>query len=119
MPEIGRAVFRDGQLARDVTDFYLPGFIAAGSPSPGSAGWDAFTGQFLDELNAGGNATGGWGIAGAFYVAKDFVTSDDMSNSRFVALVDSALRFMADADVPTASIPMFALGRWHALHRET
>jgi hypothetical protein len=117
LPEIGRAVFHDGRLGVDVSGFYLPAFISAGSPSPGSDAWDTFTDEFLTELLATANSMGGWSLAGAFYVAKDFVASEDHAKPRFVEIVDHALVFMAGAGVSSATIPMFALDRWEAIQR--
>lgn len=117
LPSVGQAVFRDGQIV-DVSDYYLPGFMAAGSPLPSSSGWDAFTDRLLSELLAGAEATGGWGIAGAFHVAKDFIgVSEDPSYPTFQAITDQALRFMAGAGVATMHIPMGLLDRWHTLQR--
>jgi hypothetical protein len=117
LPEIGQAVFHEGRLGVDVSGFYLPSLISAGAPSPGSDAWDTFTDQFLTELLAAANSMGGWSIAGAFYVAKDFVTSEDQAKPRFVEIVDHALVFMAGAGVSSATIPMFALARWEAIQR--
>jgi hypothetical protein len=117
LPDIGRAVFLDAEIGVDVSGFYLPGFLAAGAPSPGTPGWDAFTDQFLGELLGAAGPVGGWTIAGAFYVAKDFVASEDHVKPRFVEIVDQALVFMAGAGVSPALIPMFALDRWDAIQR--
>ena len=111
LPAIGRTVYRDGQV-QDVTDFYLPAFLAAGSPSPGSSEWDAFTDQFLDELS---RAPENWGQAGAFYVAVDFVAPEDRSKPRFVKIMDPALYFMAGEGVAGTSLPTFAHERWNSV----
>jgi hypothetical protein len=119
LPAIGQAIFHEGQLGLDVTDFYLPSFLAAGAPNPGTPGWDDFTDRFLDELLTGARAGGGWGAAGALYVAKDFVSADDISNPRFQRIVDDALTFMAHAGVPSVRIPMFAMQRWREIEADT
>jgi hypothetical protein len=117
LPEIGWAVFHDGQPGVDVSGFYLPRLLSAGTPLPGSAGWSAFTDRFLADLLAAASATGGWSIAGAFYVAKDFVASEDHARPGFEEIVDRALAFMAGEGVSTGVIPMFALDRWREIQR--
>lgn len=114
LPGIGRTAYLEGQPS-DVSGFYLEGFIAAGSPSLGSAEFDGFLDGFLGELldGAASNADG-WAFAGAMRVAIDFIGPDGMKNSRFVEIVDCALPYMATAGVSGGYIPMFLLDRWRA-----
>lgn len=117
LADVGRVVFRDGQLGVDVSGFYLPGFMSEGAPSPGTVGWDDFTDRFLRELLDWAGTSEDWSIAGALYVAKDFVATEDHVKPGFVEIVERALEFLADARVSTAVIPMFALSRWTEIKR--
>ena len=112
LPAIGLAIFGTPPQIVDVSGLYLPGFLAAGSPIEGPA-WDRFVCQFLAELSAIANPDGGWASAGAFHVAKDFVKSEDWTRPEFVALMDHALEFLANAGVDASVIPNFALSRFN------
>jgi len=111
---VGRAVYVDGQHV-DVSGFYLPGFLAAGPPTSGSAEYSAFVNRLLDELVVGASSSDEWAFPGALHVAKDFLGADGMSHPRFVELVDRSLPFMVSVGVPTAFIPMFLQDRWRAI----
>lgn len=113
LPAVGSDIF--GSVPpryRDVSDYYLPGFQRAGNPNPGSAGWDSFAAQFVDELNAGAAAAGGWASAGAFHVARDFVLPEDWAKPNLRTLMDSALSFLSSVGHDGSMIPPFAAGRW-------
>lgn len=118
LSEVGRAAFAAVPTHLDVSDFYLEGFIAAGSPIE-EPGLSSFVTQFVDELNRGSSGGDGWSVAGAFFVAKDFVGSDKWTTPELVDLLDRALRFLAAEDVGSGSIPMFALARWSQIQAET
>jgi hypothetical protein len=115
---IGRAAFLDYRPPSDVSSFYLPALGAVGWPSPGTPGWREFVDSFLDELVAGAESAGAWGIVGAFQVARDLLGSD-LSSQRYVELVDRAVSFLRAAGVPSAALPPFALERWRALHGDS
>lgn len=115
LPHVGRARFAEGQRP-DVSGFYLPGLLTAGSPSPGSTNWDAFVDAFLRELSDATAGMGDWALPGALYVAAGFIGAAGLSNPHFAAVVDNALPFMAAAGVSSAFIPMFLQERWHEFH---
>ncbi len=114
LPDIGRAVFSEAPSHVDVSDFYLPGFLAAGSPVA-DPGWSIFVDQFVDELTHASNQIGGWAAPGAFYVTKDFVKSEDWAKPSVADLMDRALMFLVEVDADPGSIPNFALPRWTVL----
>jgi hypothetical protein len=116
LPDVGRATFGNNPEYRDVSEYYLQPFINAGSPIEDPA-WSAFVEKFLAELNDGATRLGGWANAGAFYVAKDFIKSEDWAKPAAVELMDRALRFLAEVDSNGMSIPMFALPRWNELRQ--
>lgn len=115
---VGRAIYLDGRRLGaeyvNVSGFYMPGFLAAGAPEPGSEAYDTFVDRFLSELVDSAYVTGGWALAGALHVAVDFL-ADHMSYPSFVELADAALTFMATANVSDSFIPTFLLPRWNAL----
>jgi hypothetical protein len=117
LPEIGRAAFGSPPAYVDVSDFYLQGFLDAGSPIE-DPGWSKFVDQFVDELTRNSESMGGWAIPGAFHVAKDFVKSEDWSKPALDQLMERALVFLAEEDADSASIPNFALSRWSAIKRQ-
>lgn len=108
---VGRMTFAEGQYV-DVSGFYLPGLLAAGTPSPGSTAYNAFIDRLLDDLCSAAYASGDWALAGALYVAKDFLGSDGLSHQQFAFLADRALAFMASAGVSGGVIPNFLMERW-------
>jgi len=112
LPEVGRTVFSSPPSYIDVSDFYLPGFLAAGSPTD-DPGWSTFVDTFLRELTYASRAT-----AGAFHVAKDFVKSEDWAMQSLVNLMDRALMFLVQVDTDPGSIPNFALSRWTELKQQ-
>lgn len=112
LPEVGRATFGSSPTYIDVSEFYLPAFLEAGTPRD-DPGWSAFVDKFVAELNDASLRQGGWASAGAFHVAKDFVKSEDWSKVSLVELMDRALAFLVDAGTDGSSIPMFALPRWN------
>jgi len=114
LPEVGKTVFSSPPSYVDVSDFYLSGFIAAGSPTD-DPGWSSFVDQFVDELTHASTQTGGWATAGAFHVAKDFVKSEDWAKQSLVDLMDRALIFLVEVDADPGSIPNFAMSRWTEL----
>lgn len=116
LPNVGQAAFRDGSHV-DVSEYYLPAFLEAGSPSPGTAGWESFNVQFVTELDDASARLGGWASPGAFYVAKDFVMHDDWSKESLMKLMDRAFVFLIESGVSDAGIPMFALPRWNELRQ--
>ena len=118
LPEVGRVIFGDGPGYTDVSDFYLSGFIAAGSPTDDPA-WSRFVEQFVDDLTQASNQLGDWSIPGAFHVAKDFVKMDDWSKPALVDLMDRALTFLISVGADRGSIPNFAIPRWVQLQQQT
>ena len=116
LPDVGRATCGNSPEYRDVSEYYLQPFIAAGSPVENPA-WGAFVEKFLAELNDGATKLGGWANAGAFYVAKDFIKSEDWAKPAAADLMDRALRFLVEVDSNGAAIPMFALPRWNELRQ--
>lgn len=114
LPEVGRTIFGTPPAYVDVSDFYLPGFQAAGFPTSGAA-WDAFVERFITDLTAGAANIGGWAEAGAFHVARDFVKSEDWAKPSLVALMDRGLRFLISVGTDRSSIPNFALRRFDEL----
>lgn len=114
LASVGRAKYLDRQYV-DVSGFYLPGFLAAGSPTFGPEN-DSFVETFLGELLNAARAEGAWAFAGALYVAVDFVGVDCNSPS-FDPLIDAALAFMANAGVTEMDIPMGLAARWRELRQ--
>ena len=117
LPEIGRTMFGDEPAYVDVSDFYLPGFIAAGSPTE-DPGWSRFVDSFVADLSEAASRLGGWASPGAFHVAKDFVKSDDWSKPALAELMDTALRFLIQQNADGRSIPNFAIPRWNQLQQQ-
>jgi hypothetical protein len=111
LPDLGRATFGNDPQHRDVSEYYLQPFLDAGAPTEDPA-WSAFVDKFLAELNDGAVRLGGWANPGAFYVAKDFVKSDDWAKPAAIDVMDRALKFLAEVDSNGMAIPMFALSRW-------
>lgn len=114
LDHVGRTVFTGGGAYIDVSEYYLSGFLAAGTPTDDPA-WSVFVERFVGELNEAARAQGGWASAGAFHVAKDFVKSDDWSKGSLVELMDLALKFLMSAGVDGSRIPLFAIPRWNQI----
>ena len=108
---VGYAVFSEGQFV-DVSGFYLPGLQAF---STDRAGLDAFFDRLVSDLSRSADESGGWALAGALHVAKDFQGARAELNPRFCDLADRALAFMASAGVPGSKIPPFLYERWAAV----
>src|SRR5689334_10836631 len=88
LPAIGRATYLEGQIT-DVTDVYISGYIAAGSPLPGAPEFAAFIDGFLGELfDAAACNADEWAFAGALRAAADFIGPDGIAEPLFVAIVD-------------------------------
>ena len=111
LPAVGQATFGSSPSYQDVSEYYLQSFLDAGTPTEDPA-WSAFVDKFLTELNDASLRLGGWASAGAFYVAKDFVKSEDWNKPRAVELMDRGLGFLAGSGADGSTIPMFAQHRW-------
>ena len=57
LPDIGQAVFRDSRPTPDVSGFYLPGFLRAGTPTTDPE-WSVFVDRFIAELDEGAQRLG-------------------------------------------------------------
>lgn len=104
--QVGRTVYSEGGFA-DVSGFYLESFQQLGLP----------TGQFAERLvhdlaPGAAAAPDEWAYAGALYVAIDFDGSAVATRLCGDALIDRALRVLADRGVGGAHIPQFLLSRW-------
>lgn len=117
LTEIGRVGFTVNAPYMDVSDFYLPGFLAAGAPVD-DPGWSQFVDSFVAELNMATMQMPGWATVGAFYVAKDFVKNDDWAKPNLQALLERALIVLSDSDVGAPMIPGFAMDRWIEIRRK-
>lgn len=113
LSQVGQAVYVEGQRP-DVSEFYLSGYIAAGSPTPGAPQFDGFADQFVAELLDGASGGDSWALPGALFVAVDFFGSGAMQVPRFLELADGALAVMARAGVSGGVIPPFLFDRWQA-----
>lgn len=116
LSDVGRAVYLGGPRP-DVSGFYLPAFLAAGSPPTGSPEFAAFSERFLTDLLTSAESAGGWACPGAMYVAKDFY-GDGMEWPAFVEIVDLALPVLAANGVSGGVIPMFLMERWGRIQRD-
>lgn len=116
LASIGYAVFgTKPPRYPDVSGYYLSAYEAAGSPLRGSEVWDSFVTKFADELNDGAASAGGWAPAGAFHVARDFVSPEGWSNASLRVLMDRGLIMLLSAGHDGSMIPPFAASRWAEL----
>lgn len=104
--QVGRSVYVEGGFV-DVSSFYLGSFQKLGLP----------TGQFAERLVAdlaagAAAAPDEWAYAGALHVAVDFDGPNVATRPRGDALIDQALKVLADQGVGGDRIPMFLMSRW-------
>jgi hypothetical protein len=108
--QVGRSVYAEGGFV-DVSGFYLGSFQKLGLP----------TGQFAEQLVAdlaagAASAPDEWAYAGALYVAVDFDGPNVATRPGGDALIDQALKVLADRGVSGDRIPMFLMSRWSEIN---
>ena len=91
------------------TDYLVvPAYERAGFPSSGTPGFDAFTNQFMTELQAEAESGGGWALVAAAFVGQNFLPEGSGSDSpQYWSIIKQAASFLRENNVDGYAVPTF------------